>query len=197
MDFVFDFSTPGGAASGWVTFFDTLKAGHTYDGNASFTLTGLGGALAGNPFSANFVATMLTPTTLGPLGPMHVDAFLAGNPTFTASGSISTTVSGYPISMNLLSATVLAGSKLKLSTYETDAGRILSRYLGCLDGFPGTTTGYPTACQGALVSTDPGWQNGSLTTPFTNASFTVPEPTTLLVLGSGLLGLFGFSRKRA
>lgn len=41
-------------------------------------------------------------------------------------------------------------------------------------------------------------ENGSLIGRFNNANLTVvPEPTTLLLLGAGLLGMFGFSKKRA
>ena len=130
MDFAFDFTT---GSSGMVTFFNTINAGQSYNGSASFTLTGLGATVAGNPFSANFVATMLSPATLGPLGPMTVDAFLAANApplTFNVTGSMSTTVNNIPVSLTLNSASItqnLGNYILTLKTTET--GNNLSSYL--------------------------------------------------------------------
>ena len=182
-DFAFTFTDPNSGTA--QVFAPGLVSGQTYAVNANFNIDAL--ALLNPPannnpnFSVDFLQLSLS--NQAPTNPHTVNELLTafdGTSSSGALGSIGVNVNGKQVNLNLTSVSILAGV-LTLGTTETDANLNFSKYLNFLDG---QLTGV---------------KDVKVTITFSNANLTVntvPEPVTLLLLGSGLLGMLGFSKKR-
>jgi hypothetical protein len=159
---------------GTVSVFQNITRGKSYNVTLDGTNTYLGS------FNANF--NIVSPSDFDRTGSASIGAILDRlfPSSFSVSGSPlgSLTIRGN--TLDLLSVTVgvpPANTILKLVTQVT-RGTVLNELLNNLD-----KNG-----------------DGSLTAEFTNAHLDVtqvPEPTALLLLCTGLVGIFSFSTKRA
>jgi len=188
LNFLFDFAdTNGTVDSGVVSVFEPIVVGQNYAVHVGFTIPALpiSGLSAPNPgpvFSADF--NIINQFAFAP-GSATIDQILGklfsqGDTHFTPQNAFLTVLGD---TMKLLTVDIgVSGGfpTLALSTVVTSGTKLID-YLNHIDG--------------SLT----GGANGIVSTGFTDAhaEVRVPEPTTLLLLGSGLLGLFGFSRKRA
>jgi hypothetical protein len=157
----------GGTAS----VFQPITRGNSYN-------VAVDGATTLGPFYANF--KIVSPSDFDRTGTVSIDALLGR--LFPSSVSVS----GSP-----LGALTVRGNALDL--LSVTAGPSTEGYF--LKLATQVTSG---AALNALLSTLDQNGNGSVTGTFTNSNLTVvPEPTALLLIGSGLLGMIGFSKKRA
>lgn len=189
LNFLFSFDS--GINGGVVNVLQPIVAGQTYGVDANFTISALAATY-------NVQFNQLSASNIAPVSNGNINDLLIPGQSASGSplGSITVDVHSKIVSLDLMSAlvggTALAPTLLLTAT-ETDPGDLLSAYLNCLDGW----SGYGS-CNGASQPSDPGYQNGSVTSAFTNANLTVvPEPTALLLVSCGLLTMLGFSRKSA
>lgn len=172
----FLFSFDSGAAGGVLNVLQPIVAGQTYAADANFTITALA-----TTFDIHF--DQLSTMNIAPVSGNLNDLLTPGmNASGTPLGSISVVYNNKTVSLDLLSMLVggSAGAPIVLlQTLETDPQANLSNYLNYLD-----------------IN---GNHNGLVSSGFTDANLTlsVPEPTTLMLLVGGLLGMLGFSRKSA
>jgi hypothetical protein len=189
LNFSFDF-TPG--QSGLVSVFEKINIGTNYAVHVGFTIPAL--PIQNPPlpipnpgpdFSAYFDIVSLFEFNTGAPFPTSVDNLLSGliqqgNTDFTPQNAFLTAL-GDTMQLNTVKIGGVIGNPTLILGTTVIEGIKLIDYLNQIDGkLP------PPA-------------DGSVTSPFTNAhaEVRVPEPTTLLLLGSGLLGMFGFYKKRA
>ncbi len=171
IDFLFDYRNGG---TGNVN--QAIVSGNSYNITVGGAITGLG------PFNANF--NIISPNDFDHIGSASVDTILGRllPSSFFVSGSPLGTLTVPGNTLDLLSVTAgqsLTGYTLKLAT-KVIRGETLIDNLNRLDGRLGSPA------------------NGSVTVGFTDVNLNaVPEPTVLMLLGSGLLGMIGISKKRA
>jgi hypothetical protein len=160
---------------GTANFFQPIIKGNFY--NVTFDSAHIDlGELFSGPFKASF--GIESPSDIDHHSvSMPIDAILGQLLPFSVSGSPLGSLSFRGNTLDLLSVTATVppeNTTLKLVTQVT-RGTDLNRLLNNLDQDG----------------------NGSLTGTFTDANLTVvPEPTAFLLLGCGLLGMFGFSKSR-
>ena len=111
------------------------------------------------------------------------DTFLSfvrqdGTPAYRIS-LLDLTTNGTPLSWDLGTAYGYYSETIDISSYTTEDARLIFRLIEESDSSFWTGTGSVAGIDNIVVSPAP-----------------VPEPSTMLLLGAGLLGLAGFNRKR-
>jgi hypothetical protein len=193
VNFQFDF-TPG--QSGVVRVNEPVVIGGNYHVHVGFDITLLsegGPSVPTSPFTADFDLVSLfafNPADFTPPKTVNqiLTGLIAGGATSFTPTNAFLTVKGDTYQLNTVN--VLGVNSLLLGT-QSIIGNKLITFLNCLDG-----GGIPTASPGCTADTST--PDGIVRSGFSNANVTVvPEPTALLLLGSGLLVMFGFSKKGA
>jgi hypothetical protein len=189
LNFLFNFadtnlnSTPFiNGDSGIFNVIQPVNIGQDYHVHVGFEIPVLSNP--GLVFSADFNIESLFALPIIPPGGLSVDTILTG---LIAQGHTDFT----PTNAFL---TVLGDTMQLLSVHVGDVGNNPLNPTLLLT----TTVISGTKLTDFLKANDPN-SNGSVMADFTNAhaEITVPEPTTLLLMGGGLLGMLGFSKKRA
>lgn len=175
INFLFDFADdPNG---GSVSIFEPITLGSLYHIDVAWDITGLG------HFDTSFNIVSQNNLAIG--GPVSINSALTPLIGNSFVGNPIGTIVAFGNTLNLLTALVgtgPTGPTLLLGTEEPNGQTTLQQFLQQLDG---------------TLSPPP---DGSVTGQFTNANLEVskvPEPTTLLLLCAGLLGVLSFSKKRA
>lgn len=183
LNFLFDFAdTNNTVDSGVVSIFEPIVIGQNYAVHVGFMIPALPAPNPGPVFSADF--NMISQFAFSQ-GSATIDQILGGligqGQTHFTPQNAFLTVLGDTMQLLTVDIGMSAGfPTLALSTVVIN-GTTLINYLNHIDG----------ALNGGV--------NGIVSTAFTDshAEVSVPEPTALLLLGSGLLVMFGYSKKRA